>query len=184
MPNSSNSSLPKSRCHVPHYSPISVWVFGSFQDPILKSFNRFPFHLKQVCPAVALSGLVTICFLLGAVVSPTTNPQTGGPGLRITSPGDRVAQLYPQSPVFVFPFSRFLRHVGKRWVYFPPPPHALAVLTCVASYWPWTVANIPDWLPLGKRRQQADSNANDVCARINHAPRFLVAVLSKNVRGA
>jgi hypothetical protein len=43
-------------------------------------------YLKQVHPAVAFSDLVTIYSLRGGVVSPTPNPQPGGPGLRICPP--------------------------------------------------------------------------------------------------
>jgi hypothetical protein len=42
-------------------------------------------------------GFVTIIFLRGWIVSPAPNPQPGGPGPVFMTPGDRVAQLYPQA---------------------------------------------------------------------------------------
>jgi hypothetical protein len=56
-------------------------------------------------------GCVTITFLRGWIVSPASNLQPGGPGLRIYGPGVRVTQLYPQA--LGTHFSRLLRHA---WV--------------------------------------------------------------------
>jgi hypothetical protein len=58
-------------------------------------------------PGLPLWGFVTITFLQGWIVSPAPNPQPGGPV--VMTPGDRVAQLYPQ--VLGTLFSRLLRHV-------------------------------------------------------------------------
>jgi hypothetical protein len=62
-------------------------------------------------PGLPFWGFVTITFLRGWIVSPTPNPEPGGPGLRIYDPGDRVAQLNPQA--LGTHFSRLLRHA---WV--------------------------------------------------------------------
>jgi hypothetical protein len=37
-------------------------------------------------PGLPFWGFVTIAFLRGSIVSPTPNPQPGGPGLRIYDP--------------------------------------------------------------------------------------------------
>jgi hypothetical protein len=43
---------------------------STFHDQIFKSFNRFPFLLKQVCPAVDSSDLVTIFFYGVGLIAP------------------------------------------------------------------------------------------------------------------
>jgi hypothetical protein len=63
-------------------------------------------------------GFLTATFLLGWIVSAASNPQPGGPGLRIYDPEDRVAQALGTH------FSRLLRHA---WVtvglFFNPGHH-------------------------------------------------------------
>jgi hypothetical protein len=92
-----------------------------------KSFNLYYFSLARVTlshhhhhhmalqpnpgPGLPCWCFITITFLQGWIVTPAPNPQPGGPGLRILTPGDRVAQLYPQA--LGNHFSRLLRHA---WV--------------------------------------------------------------------
>jgi hypothetical protein len=79
------------------------------------------FRLKQVRPAVAFSDLVTISFYGVRLLAPRPTPNLEDQASKFMSPGDRVAQLYPQAQVFYF--SRLWRHAGVRWGYSSPPPH-------------------------------------------------------------
>jgi hypothetical protein len=56
-------------------------------------------------PGLPYWGFVTI---QGLIDCPAPNPQLGGPGSVFMTPGDRVAQLYPQA--LGTNFSRLLRH--------------------------------------------------------------------------
>jgi hypothetical protein len=53
-------------------------------------------------------GFLTVYFLQGGVVSPTPNPQPGGPDLHIYIPWRLGGPVIP--PGIEYPFSRFLRH--------------------------------------------------------------------------
>jgi hypothetical protein len=85
-------------------------------------------------PGLPLWGFLTITFLRGWIFSPASNPQPGGPGLRIYDPGDSVAQLYPQA--LGTHFSRLLQHT---WVtvglFFNPGHHTGLVYTKLSAYY-------------------------------------------------
>jgi hypothetical protein len=86
----------------------------------------------RIRPAI-LSGFSTIIFLRGQVVSPTPNPQPGGPGLRIYDCRDRVAQLHTQAPGTHF--SRIYDAHGLRWDYYcSRPPHGKNALLSNGCY--------------------------------------------------
>jgi hypothetical protein len=59
-------------------------------------------------PGLPFWGFLTITFLRGWIVSPAPNPQPGGPGSVFMTPGNRVAELYPQA--LGTHFSHLLRH--------------------------------------------------------------------------
>jgi hypothetical protein len=73
-------------------------------------FNNNHHHHWHYSPlwATAFVEFPATGFLQGGAVNPMSNPQPGGPGLRIYDPGDRVTQLYPQA--LGTHFSRLLRH--------------------------------------------------------------------------
>jgi hypothetical protein len=66
-------------------------------------------------PGLPFWGFVTLTFLQGWIVSPATNLQPGGPGLRIYDPGDRVAQLYPRHWVGLHILVAFYDMNGLQW---------------------------------------------------------------------
>jgi hypothetical protein len=78
-------------------------------------------RLKSVCPAVAFSDLITICFYRVGFLSPRPTPNLGDQASEFMSPGDKVAQLYPQA--LDFPFTCLLQQAGVWWGYSSPPPH-------------------------------------------------------------
>jgi hypothetical protein len=55
------------------------------------------------------------------LLAPRPTPNLDDHASEFKSPGDRVAELYPQA--LDFPFIRLLRHAGVWWDYFSPPPH-------------------------------------------------------------
>jgi hypothetical protein len=79
-------------------------------------------------PGLPFWGFVTINFLQCCIVSPAPNPQSGGPGL---TPGDRVAQLYPQA--LGTHFSRLLRHECVTVGLFFNPGHHTGSLSWFSS---------------------------------------------------
>jgi hypothetical protein len=66
-------------------------------------------RLNWVRPAGIDSGFLTMYFLWGGVVSPTPNPQPGGPSLCTYNPQRQGPQLYPQA--LGTHFGRLLRPV-------------------------------------------------------------------------
>jgi hypothetical protein len=83
-----------------------VYLFQAFLNTIIHHHHMA--LQPNSGPGLPLWGFVTITFLQGWIVSPAPNPQPGGAGLVFMTPGDRVAQLYPQA--LATHFSRLLRH--------------------------------------------------------------------------
>jgi hypothetical protein len=73
-----------------------------------------------VCPAVAFSDLIIVCFLRGRVLRPHPTPNLEDQASVCMSPRDRVAQLYPLA--LGFPFSCLLWH-ARIWWSSSSPPH-------------------------------------------------------------
>jgi hypothetical protein len=92
-----------------HLYPVSPFAMSGFT-------HHYHHHhhialLPNTYPGLPLWGFVTITFLLGCIVSPRPTPNLEDQVSVFMTPGDRVAQLYPQ--VLGTHFSRFLR---RAWV--------------------------------------------------------------------
>jgi hypothetical protein len=96
------------------YSPMRTFtsLMDFFQSSVQSSW-LFRGHIL---------GFLTVDFFRGGVVIPTPNPQPEDQVSVFISPGEWVAQLYPQAPSTHF--SRLLRHAWLQWDYsFPRSPH-------------------------------------------------------------
>jgi hypothetical protein len=97
--------------------------------------------LKRFCQILSgfhFFGYRSIFFLWSKVVSFTSNPQPGGPGLCICVPQWHGSPI--MHPITGFPFLRLLRLAGLRCMYSNSPPWRIILIKLWRDAWkPWSL---------------------------------------------